>query len=116
MVTHLQSVGAAPPTCGCAMRADGFLRLLTAFDRQRTRPWTHVAPLTHPLHWTCGAELFQRALDLHPREAAPTTDPTHEDAVALRVRKPRAEEGDGPGVEAPTRRDPGSAPLRSTKV
>lgn len=85
--------------CGCSMVPDRFLAMLESFHRSRSGSWTDVAPLTHPLHWTCGAETFQAALKLAPDRLGATCAIESEAASApLRVRKPVGSSGDGPDL------------------
>lgn len=89
--------GHARHTCGCSMAPDRFLAMLASFHRQPAKRWTDMRPLTHPLHWTCGADAFQRALRLAPGDGAPRPGPDKATA-ALRARKPVADAGDGPDL------------------
>ena len=81
--------------CGCAMRSDRFLAMLASFHQLGSGRWTDVGPLTDPLHWTCGADAIQQALQLAPRRAGEKPASQRQAAAALRVRRPVDSAGTG---------------------
>ncbi|GAY07391.1 amidohydrolase [Pseudonocardia sp. N23] len=79
-----------PDTCSCHADPERFVAMVAEFDRARRAAaglhWTEPAPITHPLQWSCSAQLSHPVvLQVFDEAAAGSAVDTPADAVTAAV-------------------------------